>query len=294
MLCLALAAPAPVLAWNDQGHMATGDIAYDTLRVEHPEAVTAIVAIMRDHPDWPLFERQLAGLSGTARERRMFALMARWPDDARKGPFDRPDWHYSLKLVTPWGWALPITTGKADTAFRSNLALARDPSAPKAQRAVALCWVMHIVGDMHQPLHGGHWLSTRFPKSDRGGSIAWVRKSAGEAPNNLHDTWDGVVNRPGSREVGADALAREVEAAHPRQTTPRDGRDAQAAYRSWIAQSRVLARTVAYDGGRLVTGRSPGEAPVLSKSYLVRARSVSEARIASAGYRLADLMGTVR
>ena len=293
MLCLALAAPAPALAWNDQGHMATGDLAYDTLKAEHPQALAAILAIMRDHPDRARFERQLAGLSGPARERRLFALMARWPDDVRNGPFDRPDWHYALKLVTPWGWPLPITAGKADQAFRSNLALARDKGAPNAQRAVALCWVMHIVGDMHQPLHGGHWLSMKFPKSDRGGSIAWVRKSPEAPPNSLHDTWDGIVNRPGPREVGSEALAREIEAEHPRRTVPRDGRDSQTAYRSWVAQSRVLAKSLAYDGGRLVTGRSPGEAPLLSKTYVVRARSVSEARVASAGYRLADLFGTV-
>lgn len=292
ILCLALVAPAPALAWNDQGHMATGYIAYDTLKAEHPQAVTAILAIMRDHPDRARFDQQLAGLSGPARERRLFALMARWPDDIRNGPFDRPDWHYALKLVTPWGWALPITMGKADQAFGSNLALARDKAAPNAQRAVALCWVMHIVGDMHQPLHGGHWLSMTFPKSDRAGTIAWVRKSPEAPPNTLHDTWDGIVNRPGSREVGSEALAREIAAMHPRSTVPRDGRDSQTAYRGWVTQSRVLARSLAYDGGRLVAGRSPDDAPLLSEAYVARARSVSEARVASAGYRLADLFWT--
>jgi len=293
-LCLILAAPAPALAWNDQGHMATGAIAYDTLKAEHPQAVAAIVAIMRDHPDRALFDRQLAGLSGAARERRMFAIMARWPDDARKGPHDRPDWHYALKLVTPWGWLLPIKVGKADQAFRDNLALARNPAAPRAQRAVALCWVLHIVGDMHQPLHGGHWLSVQYPKSDRSGSLAWVRTGPRAPAQTLHDVWDGIVDRPGGREAGSETLARDVETAHPRRTTPRDDREPMTAYRSWVAQSRVMARTFAYDGGHLVSATTPEAAPVLAVSYVVRARSLSEGRIAAAGYRLSDLLATVR
>jgi len=293
-LCLTLVAPPPALAWNDQGHMASGAIAYDTLKAEHPQAVAAIVAIMRDHPDRALFDQQLDGLSGAARERRMFAIMARWPDDARRGPFDRPDWHYSLRLVTPWGWVLPITVGKAERAFRDNLALARNPAAPRAQRAVALCWVLHIVGDMHQPLHGGHWLSLQYPKSDRSGSLAWVRPYPGAAPNTLHDVWDGIVDRPGSRVQGSEALARDVEAVHPHRMTPRDDREPMTAYRSWVAQSRVMARAFAYDGGHLVSATTPEAAPVLTKAYVVRARSLSEGRIAAAGYRLSDLLATVR
>jgi len=90
-LAVAALAPAPALAWNDQGHMATGDIAYDVLAERDPKAVAAIVALMRDHPDHAAFERQLAGLTGRARERRLFALMARWPDDTRGSPHDRPE-----------------------------------------------------------------------------------------------------------------------------------------------------------------------------------------------------------
>lgn len=291
---LSLSATGPAAAWSDQGHMATGDIAYDTLKAERPEAVAAILAIMSRHPDRAKFEARLAGLSGVARERRMFALMARWPDDARNGPFDRPKWHYSLRLVTPWGWALPITVGGASKAYRQNLALASDVHAPAEQRAVALCWVMHIVGDMHQPLHAGHWLSARFPKSDRGGTIAWVKTAPGAAPIDLHETWDRAADRPLPVEAGADALAAAAKAAHPRAAAPAEPAAPGAAFRSWARQSRALARSVAYLHGRLLTGRSPAEAPVMSKAYLEGAKGVAETRIASAGYRLADQLGSLR
>jgi hypothetical protein len=274
--------------------MATGDIAYDALVARDPEAVAAIVAIMRSHPDRAAFDRQLTGLTGKARERRLFALMARWPDDTRGSSHDRPEWHYALKLVSPWRFVLPITVGGANKAFRDNLAIARDPKAPPAERAIALCWVMHLVGDQHQPLHAGHWLSWKYPKSDRGGSIAYVRWAPGSATVDLHDFWDGVPNNPGGREAGSEALAAAVEAARPRPARSALGPDPYRAFQGWERESWVLAKAVAYQDGVLVTGKSRAQAPVLPDGYWARARGVSEARIATAGYRLADVLALVR
>ncbi|WP_029908517.1 S1/P1 nuclease [Caulobacter sp. UNC358MFTsu5.1] len=293
-LAVAALAPAPALAWNDQGHMATGDIAYDVLAERDPKAVAAIVALMRDHPDHAAFERQLAGLTGRARERRLFALMARWPDDTRGSPHDRPDWHYAVKVVSPWRFVMPLSFGHGERAFRDNLAIARDPRAPRADRAVALCWIMHGVGDLHQPLHAGHWMSWTFPKTDRAGTIAYVRWAPGGPSVDLHEFWDGVPNRPGGRDVGSEALAAAAEAAHPRPTGGGLGPDPYRAFLTWEHESWVLAKTVAYRDGALATGRTRAEAPVLPKGYWATARDLAELRIATAGYRLADVLALVR
>lgn len=292
-LGLGALAPAPALAWNDQGHMATGDIAYDALAARDPQAVAAILAIMRDHPDHAAFERQLAGLTGKARERRLFALMARWPDDTRGSPYDRPDWHYAVKVVSPWRFVMPLSFGDANRAFRDNLAIARDPKARRADRAVALCWIMHLVGDQHQPLHTGHWMSSKFPKTDRAGTIAYVRWTAGGPTVQLHDFWDGVPNRPGGREAGSEALAASIEAAHPRPAGDSLGGDPNRAFLSWERESWVLAKTVAYQDGALVTGKTRAEAVVLPNGYWAKAREVADLRVATAGYRLADVLALV-
>ncbi len=287
--------PAPALAWNDQGHMAVGDIAYDTLSVRHPETVAAIVAIMRDHPDHARFEQRLAGLSGKARERRLFALMAVWPDDTRGSPNDHPDWHYALKLVSPSRFVLPFTAGKADQAFREQLAIARDPKAPRAKRAIALCWVMHLVGDQHQPLHAGHWLSWDYPKSDRAGSIAYVRRQAGAPPVDLHELWDSAPNRPSaSHEAGGEAVAAAAEAAHPRPAHSDLGSDPSASLSAWEHESWGLAKTVAYRDGDLPRSPDKAKAPVLPAGYMTQMRSLADARVATAGYRLADVLALVR
>jgi len=296
-MALGALAPAPALAWNDQGHMATGDIAYDTLAARDPRAVAAIVAIMRDHPDHALFEKRLAGLTGKARERRLFALMAVWPDDTRGSSHDRPDWHYALKLVSPTRFVLPFTVGKAETAFSEQLAIARDPKAPRAQRAVALCWLMHLVGDQHQPLHAGHWLSWDFPKSDRAGSIVYVRRQPGAPPVDMHDLWDSAPDRPiANREAGAEAVAAAVEAAYPRPARVDLSADPLGALKGWERESWVLAKGVAYRNGALprAAAKDKARAPVLPSGYMTEMRRVADARVATAGYRLADVLALVR
>lgn len=291
-MALGALAPAPALAWNDQGHMAVGDIAYDTLVARDPKAVAAIVAIMQGHPDYAKFEKRLAGLTGKARERRLFALMAVWPDDTRGSPHDHPDWHYALKLVSPSRFVLPMTAGKAEKAFAEQLAIARDMKAPRAQRAIALCWIMHIVGDQHQPLHAGHWLSWDYPKSDRAGSIAFVRRQPGAPPVDMHELWDSAPNRvAASNEAGAEAIAATVEKAYPR---PAPVADPSAALKGWERESWVLAKDVAYQGGALARSSDKAKAPVLPPGYMAKMRSVADARVATAGYRLADVLSRVR
>jgi hypothetical protein len=283
--------PTPARAWDAPGHLATGDIAYDTLSASHPKTVAAIVAIMRDHPDRALFEQRLAGLSGKARERRLFALMAVWPDDARGTPQDHPEWHYALKVVAWTRFVFPFQVGGADKAFRDKLAIARDPKAPGAQRAIALCWVMHLVGDLHQPLHTGHWLSWTYPKTDRGGTIAYVRPQPGGAPISIHYIWDMAPNRPApNRYADADMMAARVEKSHPRPPHGDLKPDLQASLHGWQKESWDLAKAEAYRDGAIKTDPVQAKAPPLPAGYTDKMRGIADTRIAKAGYRLAEVL----
>jgi hypothetical protein len=150
-------APRPARAWSELGHMVTGAMAHDELARAHPAVLAEIVRLMAAHPDRARFEARLAGLGGAARTRMLLALMARWPDDARGGPFDRPEWHYAVRVVSTVGAVVRAEFGEAPTAFAAQLALAARPDAPAAERAVALCWIMHLAGDIQQPLHTATW-----------------------------------------------------------------------------------------------------------------------------------------
>ncbi len=289
----ALASAAPAAAWDNQGHMATAAIAYDALLRSHPDEVRAVVALMAAHPDRARFDRALGTATGAARDRLLFEYMGRWPDDIRRTPYDRPDWHYSVRIVSPPGAVFAFHNGRAEDAFLQQLAVARDPRARPADRAVALCWVMHLVGDMHQPLHAGHWMSLRFPGTDRAGTVAWVRPAPGAAPVELHLFWDRAGDQPGGDVAGSAALADKGEARTPFATVPPPPASPREAFDAWAASSRRLALDDAYDGGRFEGGASPGEAPVLTPAYVARAHDVAAQRVGEAGVRLAQVLATL-
>lgn len=296
LLCLAVP-PSPARAWLAPGHMATGALAYDALERRDPAAVRAITALEASHPDHARFEAALDGLKGAPRDRRLFELMARWPDDARGGPYDHPDWHWSEKIVSPMGRLLPFAWGRARPAFARELRLARDPAAPAAERAVALCWVLHIAGDMHEPEHAGLWMDRRFPLTDQAGNTAWVRTTPATRPEKLHWLWDsaGDPDPDAARARDPDALAARLEAEHPDPgLAPPPPPDVMAAYDGWVDESRTMARRLAYRDGALPLGTTPARAALLPPGYLDEVQAAAEARLALAGYRIAGVLEGLR
>lgn len=288
-MALALA-PCGVKAWLPDGHMATGALAYDALERRDPEAVAVIVRIMQSHPDHARFEAQLGDLRGAARERRLFELMARWPDDARRGPFDHDDWHYAQKVVSSIRFILPPAFGGAEHAFHKEFAVARNAKAAPADRAIALCWVMHIVGDMHQPLHAALWMDRRFPLTDEGGNRAWVKTAPDAEAQKLHWFWDSAAGQARLGRGSPSALEAQLEAEHP---DPGETAS-EADFPQWVAKSRSIAQDAVYEGGDLRAGRTPQTAPVLSAAYVERARTITATRLALAGWRTGALLGGLR
>jgi hypothetical protein len=296
-LCMLLLPATAARAWLAPGHMAAGAITYDALQARDPQAVAAIVQLMQSHPDRARFDRRLQGLSGPARDRRLFELMARWPDDVRRTPYDHPRWHYSEQVQSGLRRLLPFGFGFAPYAFHHALTIARDTQALPGDRAIALCWVLHIVEDLHEPLHTGMWMSRRFPMTDKGGTIAWVRTSPTARPETLHWLWDsaGDPDPDGARRRDPDALAAQVEAAHatPAATTmPKPDPDQTLA--TWLRHSRELARHVAYGDGKTPLGTAPEAAPVLSLDYLQAVQTVTAEQLFLAGACTADLLVGLR
>lgn len=287
LLCLAV----PAAAWDNRGHRLTGELAFDRLQATDPTAVQAIIAIMAKHPDRARFDRNLADLAGDERTRKMFGLMARWPDDIRNTAWDRPEWHYALKVVNGWTWLDWYIAGDAESQWAANLATARDAARPAADRAVALCWMLHIGGDMHQPLHRGHRMDSQWLKTDRAGTIAFVRRPGGTAPMQLHELWDGAFDPTGT---GGGDEAGDVTRLHsalaPRQTAFRPDGD----FTAWIGESEALARDRAYRGPALQASTAPADAPAMTPAYMNMLRSIAEQRIVAAGARMGQTLSGLR
>ena len=290
----ALASPA--LAWSNQGHMVTGAMAYDDLAASNDRLVSQIETIMASHPDKVRFEQGLGGYVGAARTRRLFELMARWPDDIRGGPYDHPAWHYWLRAVhstvdpgrVPAAF-LQLTTGEAAEAYVLSLATVRDSFAPASERAVALCWLFHLAGDIQQPLHAGTLVSGRFPLSDRAGTAAYVRPSAVAPAVSLHEYWDDAIGDDADDDPNVEAMRQRLEAAFPRKAFAElDGRADGAAFHGWADESLGLARSTAYVNATFEGAVSAGSAQPVSAAYSAARRATGERRISIAGYRIAD------
>jgi hypothetical protein len=103
-------------------------------------------------------------------------LTARWPDDIRGTPQDRPKWHYINYPFKPPGEPASVHAPDKDNivqAFADNLKEVQH-GRRASDRAVALCWVFHLVGDVHQPLHTVQLFSERVRRGDHGGNSFYI------------------------------------------------------------------------------------------------------------------------
>jgi len=293
----AILLPGQASAWQRPGHAAGAAMTYDELARTHPEVVRKIVEIAAGHPDRARFDAALGEAKGAERDRRLFMEMARWPDDVRESPYDHPAWHYWMNPysspVAPPPHPPHGTIGEAREAFALNLAVARDESVALRERAMALCWVIHILQDLHQPLHAAQLFSAEMPDGDRGGSKRYVRAAPDAQATTFHRFWDERVLTATATVDEMEAKGRDMAAAYPRAALSELKRPAPADKRieTWAREETLpLARTLAYDGGKMRTGETLETAPVPPADYLARSKAASERRLAIASYRLADVL----
>jgi nuclease S1 len=207
------AAPGPAAqAWGPIGHRAIGRIAEHHLNAQAARAVAELLA-----PE-------------------QLAYVPNWADEIRPEPewAKAESWHwvtipdgqvYASSTKNPAGDVL-----EAIARFEKVLA---DRAAPKRERAEALKWLAHLVGDVHQPLHVGRG-------DDHGGNdvlVLWL----GE-PTNLHAVWDAkIIERT---QLSSSELAEMLD--HP---TPEQVRAWQASGPvDWARESQEL-RSGCYELG---------------------------------------------
>lgn len=274
---------SPAQAWNTLGHKVIADIAWlrlgDATRQQ-------IAQTLRHHPQ---FDRDFAKQGDANDDRWIFQQAATWPDIIRKQKeYDHPSWHYidlalggqakfnvAMKLAGPAdSWNAP----QAIEYCRKTLA----GNAPPAQKALAYCWLEHLVGDVHQPLHSTALVNARFPEGDRGGNSIPVRQG-----KNLHSLWDNLLGRESrpndvKREVAQLVARPALWKAEVKDDVP-----------GWIRESHELAKSVVYSPEILAAVNTPGDLqPInLPEPYLKQAGETASVRVVAAGERLAMLLG---
>jgi S1/P1 Nuclease len=156
------ALPVPASAWNIPGHMLSAAVAYQVLQQESPRSIEKIRAVLEKHP-WHgnQWQARLQDVPVTDRDLVLFMQAARWPDDirTRDRQHHRGPWHYFNFPFKPEGQPASVEIREPEpanilTARAENKGLVKKESDGE-RRAIALAWLFHLVGDIHQALTRG-------------------------------------------------------------------------------------------------------------------------------------------
>lgn len=264
--------PAAALAWSALGHQLVGALAQ---RLLDPRASAEVATLLAGEPD-----RTLAGV-------------ATWADTLRSSDPERfrqtSRWHYINARGGGCGFDIQRDCPDGNcavVALENQIRILGDRSQPLAARRDALKFVVHLVGDLHQPLHAGN-------RPDAGGNrfqislrtaiqpedYARKRYVDGVMGTNLHSIWDYYILA--SRRLD---LAQYTAALAPEDTSP-----------AITTQARSLTTPLqwAEESCRLIDARSiypPGNKHKMTSHYLDAMRPLAERRVEIAAVRLADIL----
>ena len=271
---LAAAGAAPLAcAWGPQGHRTVGAIAD---RLLTPAARGVVAQLLVDDRD------KFGNPSG----RTTLEAVANWADELHGTPAARGRWHYD---DIPVCGSAPRTRdcedGQCNTEQLKRLvAVLADRRAPQLERNEALKWVVHLVGDLHQPLHAA-------TNDDRGGNLVPVVLEGvhTRGRENLHRVWDNDLVRLALRSRSRQQPPRDVDAlAGEAQRLVADA--GQGSPDGWASESNNLARNVAYHYAGFTCDTVPGNPVLLDAAYQKEAEAIVRERLLLAGARLAALL----
>jgi S1/P1 Nuclease len=299
LLFLILAFDRTASAWNSFGHMMIAAVAYEQLT---PAARSRVAQLLRLNPDYPTW------VSHTAKEERdelAFVIASTWADEIKSEPGyvndgehpSGPDaarnvgyadhlqhryWHFiDLPFSTDHTPLAPPATPNAQTQIALFRRTLLSPAATDELKSYDLVWLIHLVGDVHQPLHTTSRFTHSQPHGDEGGNR--VSLCVKPCRVELHGYWDNLPGT-GKKAIVAIRRATHLPTPDPRVAAMDDeGR--------WIRESFLIAQNSAY-----IPPIGDGPGPYfIDRPYQSIAHRVARDRLALAGARLAHLLnGTFR
>jgi len=303
-LLLILICSVPSYGWFSFGHMAVAYIAYEQLTPEKKDRVDALLQRNPDRKNW----LKLIPASASDEDRRamIFMIAATWPDrikqlkktyknDTKNG--DVPDgkasnrqnigytdhflhkyWHF---VDTPFAQdgtnmshkKIPKPNAETEIAvFRAVLA----SNKSDALKSYDLSWLLHLVGDVHQPLHCITRFGKNQPEGDAGGNF--VKLCSPPCKDELHAFWDGL---PGDSDSPLAAMIYAKQLAAADATLADD-----LVVADWLTESVNDAKQFVY-----VDPIGLGVGPfTINDTYRNNAKTVVDRRIAVGGARLARII----
>lgn len=307
VLVFLLVFPSSVQAWWECGHHIIALLAFEQLPKAKQEK---LYGILKSHPNFAIDFEPKANVRNVPRWQ--VGRTGYWPDVARQyEKFNRPSWHYQLGATMVLGTPgvdveVPATPGPVPSSANldtRDLHIAQaydlcakvlaDDGAKPEERALAICWLAHLVGDSHQPCHAGSlYVKDIYPDGDRGANrIKTIQR------RNLHALWDSLL---GDQFDETDIERRMFEiksdkrlwAAARRVTRKTEDESILV----WLEESRNIGENYVYktdveDALKAAqrSGRTELEVVDLSETYLKTAGRIAQERAAYAAHRLARI-----
>ncbi|MDE3197555.1 MAG: S1/P1 nuclease [Acidobacteriota bacterium] len=289
--------------WGCEGHQIVASIARLHLS---PEASATIDRLLRGNPIDPSIERFCKD-----RPADPMADAATWADDIKNSQ-KTGVWHYVDIPLTVNGpgslasWCPPIgpSVGGKDrpgcitSALEYEWSILKDTGKPANERADGLRYVIHFVGDIHQPLHDSD-------NNDHGGNCTSLKFFAEDRPANLHAIWDySLIQRELSHEKTTQTkYAQTLDGRFLRRWSEWGARKVDPV--AWAWEGNALAKSVTYGDLKPAIPVEPpnpqancsterGKVSALhiavSDEYFRASLPVIDEQLAKAGYRLAELL----
>ncbi|MBC8137553.1 MAG: S1/P1 nuclease [Fibrella sp.] len=283
-------------------------IAWDNMK---PATRAKLIELLNNAPgDADLANLRPSGMSKDDADRALFQEASRWPDivraqktdaeKARRAKYHHSPWHYyDVFFEETSGGVIKERTDKKNEAEnaveRLGVLTAQlgNPSLPAGERAVALAWIEHLVGDVHTPLHNVARISESEPDGDQGGNLFKLEKNPApgkQYAENLHSFWDDLPASQFPSPPGEDPEARIGRIAQaatfllPKALFERAGLTQTGQYSQWNREGAEVAIAKVYPN--LKRNELPDAA------YTQEAKNTAMVALAKAGYRLAATLET--
>jgi len=283
ILCIVLSNATSSFGWAAGGHMMVASIAFKRLNPNAKAQVKKLLAI----PINPC---------GVTIKSPDFVRAAHWADDVRpKLGFEfAPDLHFIDFPFATDGTPLPTDLPKQQNVIKAleHYVEVLKTSIDTNEQAEALRFVIHFVGDIHQPLHCASRVDSAHPEGDLGGNKLIIK--VGGANVNLHSYWDNGLNTfprsgpaPNFMPPALGTIPPAVSLAlngNP-DTDPSLKLDEPFNFALWAKESGDRAQDSAY--ADIANGQTP------TQQYRDRGVKLVRKRVAFAGYRLAALLNAI-
>ena len=306
VMVMSLAGAPAARAWDDFGHMEVAAVAFKKLNAKAKKRAAQLLKLNPRYANW------IIGAAAGDEDRMAFMRAATWADSIKTDTTYESDdqtaataaqnigyedhlrhtyWHFVDQPFSPDNTPLvPAPAPSAATMIPLLQAALAAPATSDDVKAYDLVWLLHLVGDIHQPLHCVSRFDAADPKGDRGGNNVKItgntqppvcddpRYCPFGPPSELHAFFDDIA--------GSGYAVAPVEAAAT--TLPRTDtkKVAISDVAVWVQEGFELAQSAVY-----VAPIGVGDGPfTITPQYQAAATKLGQARIVLAGRRLANLI----